>query len=131
MAQAKSGAVDKATYSKLAETFDSGVRALANLQQWRSLGTLGQRISGMFSQFFGGTMSDSQRLEFAKLVPQFKKDLTKRLNKKKIETWGLASDLGMDPTIPLQEDRYQTKLIDGTLYEVDTFEQRIIRETPQ
>jgi len=126
--QSPTGALDKATVSKLTQAFDGGVRALANLQQWRSLGDLGQRISGGLSNFFLGTMAEGQREDFRNLINDYRKDYAKRLNKEKVKAWEFADRHKLNPVDIIGEDRYQQITRNGRTYEIDMFEQRVIRE---
>jgi hypothetical protein len=123
------GARDKAMISKMTQAFDGGVRALANLQQWRSLGDLGQRISGGFSSFFTGTMSEGQEADFRELIKEYKKDFNERYNKVKATEWDFAeSQEGLNPRDVVGEERYQVLQKDGKSYEVDMFTNKVIRE---
>ena len=124
-----SGARDKAAISKLTQAFDGGVRALTNLQQWRSLGDLGTRIAGGLSNFFLGTMGDTQEAEFKELIKQYQKDFNSRYNKVKAKEWDFAaSQPGLNPRDVVGEDRYQQYQYGGKTYELDMFTGQTVRE---
>jgi hypothetical protein len=73
----KGGASNQALQAGLADTFGGSTRALANLQQWASFGTLDERVANTVSKFVAGTYTDTSKKDAARLLHAYKTNLAR------------------------------------------------------
>jgi len=73
----KGGASNQALQAGLADTFGGSTRALANLQQWASFGSLDERVANTVSKFVAGTYTDTSKKDAARLLHAYKTNLAR------------------------------------------------------
>ena len=127
----QSGATDKALNSKVTELFSTSVRALQELEQWKNLGDLGERVAGSINRFVTGKRTQAQRNDLMNLINDFEKELDSAHKRSMATTMDQAGEF-VDPELifPGQtQTRYiQRQHSDGRTFLVDTWKQEIVRE---
>lgn len=127
--QNPSGVTDKAITAKITQVFGSKVRALAELNQWRNLGDITERIGGSLNTFFKGNRTEKQFKEIKNVISDYKKELNKADKKFKADTWDRAANFLDDPSKLFPNDkRFTVKEFQGKSYLVDTWREEIVRE---
>ena len=97
LAQEQNGVVDKAVTSQLTSVFANNVRAMAELQQWKNLGDIGERITGSINRFFAGDRTEAQRADINNMISEYKKELTRNNDELKANTYDQAIQFDLDP----------------------------------
>jgi len=121
LAQERSGAVDKAITAGIMSGFSSKARAFAEIEQWKNLGDLGERISGTLTRIVKGNRTEAQYSDLSALISEYKTKVADDSNKMKAEMWDAAKYGGAVPFQVIGEERYTTKVIDGVTWRSDNF----------
>ncbi|MCP5005379.1 MAG: hypothetical protein GY941_15800 [Planctomycetes bacterium] len=92
LSQEPTAVTNKAITSKVSELFDNKVRALANLQEWKNLGDIGQKIGGTVKNIVYGGRLESQYGDILAAITPYEKELIRSRNTVKADIYDQAVD---------------------------------------
>ena len=129
LALPRNAANDQAITTALTEVFSSNVRAVAELDKWRNLGNLGQRIAGNINRFTSGTRVESQYQQAAELAKEMRSVIQEGKRKIDQNHWDRAEYEGVDPEQTHNFGRIIVKKhSNGKKYKLDTWTKEVIGE---
>jgi len=125
LAQPQTGATNKALTASVTSLFSTNVRALQELEQWKHLGDIGQRVGSHVLGFLQGTRPESTQQDISNLVADYKKDLIRADKIARANTWDQATGFSVDPFMLFPDnatERFKNiRHTDGKLYRADTW----------
>jgi hypothetical protein len=122
LGQEQNASTNAALTNKVSSLFSGQLRAQAELNRWKNVGNLGQRIGNAFDQFFTGTRTQSSLEGIRQTVSNYKADLIRAHNREKARAYDNLMEFGegrQDPNqlFPDASERFKERVgADGKTY---------------